>query len=82
MLMVSTVPVAAENDQASPIRIQYGFDIQDYQWKEYDDHDAKLVDETGYLYGLTCDVDSSRKNLGWRGGISLFGGEVDYEGVT
>jgi hypothetical protein len=80
--LVSTVSVAAENDPASPIQVQYGFEIQDYQWKEFDDSNNKLVDETGYLYGLSCDLDSGRETLGWRGGISLFGGEVDYEGLT
>lgn len=82
MTLVSPVLLAAENSQAPMRQIQYGIDIQNYQWEEFDDNNFKLVEETGYLYGLTCDVDSGRETLSWRGGISLFGGEVDYDGVT
>jgi hypothetical protein len=82
MMLVSPVLVPAENTQNPARRIVYGVEIQDYEWSEFDDNNFKLVEETGYLYGLTCDVDSRRETLGWRGGISLFGGEVDYDGVT
>jgi hypothetical protein len=82
MMLISTGTLAAENDQASLIQVQTSFEIQDYEWSEFDGNDVKLVEETGYLYGLNFDVDTRRETLGWRGGISLFGGEVDYDGVT
>jgi hypothetical protein len=82
LIMSAAGQVAAESNPNPQRRVQFGMEIQDYQWKEFDDNNIKLVDETGYLYGLTCDFDSGRDILGWRSGISLFGGEVDYEGVT
>jgi hypothetical protein len=82
LMRVSIAPASAEMNPASPAQVQYGFEIQDYKWSEFDDRNVMLVEETGYLYGVTCNVDSGRKPLGWRGGISLFGGEVDYDGLT
>jgi len=82
LLFVFTSVVAAESDEKPLRRVECGLMLQDYEWSEFDDNNFKFVEESGYLYGLTCDVDSMRNILGFRGGITLFTGEVDYDGHT
>jgi hypothetical protein len=63
-------------------RVDFGIQIQDYKWKEYADNGNQLLAETGNFYGLTCDLESTKNIVGWRSGMNLFFGEVDYSGRT
>lgn len=63
-------------------RVDFGIQVQDYKWKEYADNGNKLLEETGNLYGLTCNFESTKNIIGWRSGINIFLGEVDYNGRT
>ena len=40
------------------------------------------MEETGNLYGLTCEIESTKNIIGWRNGINFFIGQVDYDGRT
>ena len=82
-LMLGAVDSAAvENDTRTGPQIGYSIEVQDYTWKEFDESGSKLLEESGYLYGAAFDFDSRRNILGWRTGITLFSGQVDYEGLT
>ncbi len=71
-----------ENPSKNKLRINLGVSIQDYKWAEYADNGNKLLEETGNLYGLTCDVESKKNVINWRNGIHFFIGQVDYDGQT
>ncbi len=85
IIFVALIPlhaIGSETVSEKLRRVDFGIQVQDYKWKEYADDGNKLLEETGNLYGLTCDFESTKKNLGWRSGINLFLGEVDYNGRT
>ena len=70
----------ADTNEQPVQRMDYGFEVQRYTWEEFNIDNSRLLEEKGYLYGLTCDYDSGRNILGWRSGGSLFLGQVDYDG--
>ena len=72
----------AENGSAYLSRVDFGVWVQDYKWAEYADNGNKLLEETGNLYGVTCNIESTKNIIGWRSGIDLFIGQVDYDGQT
>ena len=72
----------AETDQKPELRIDVGVWIQDYKWTEYADNGNKLLEEAGNLYGVTCDIESTKNIIGWRSGIDFFIGQVEYDGQT
>ena len=63
-------------------RIDLGISIQDYKWAEYSEDGSKLLEETGFRYTLAFDFESLNKYVGWRNGVNLFLGQVDYKGQT
>ncbi len=82
IILIFLYPAAGETGAPQTRRMQYSLDIQDFSWSEYDDQGFKLLEESGYLYGFSADLEDCRRFLGWRTGVSFFGGEVDYDGVT
>ena len=72
----------AETSQKPDRRLDVGIWIHDYKWTEYADNGNKLLEEAGNLYGVTCDMESTKNIVGWRSGINLFFGQVDYDGQT
>jgi hypothetical protein len=74
--------MGAENSSKNKLRVDIGVLIQDYKWAEYTDNRNKVLEETGNLYGLTCDIESTKNMIGWRTGIDFFIGQVDYDGRT
>jgi len=85
VLCVFFIPVngiGAENGSAHLSRVDLGIQIQDYKWKEYADAGHDVLEETGNLYGFICDIESTKNIVGWRSGINLFFGEVEYDGRT
>lgn len=73
---------AAETGSVHNRRLDLGVWIQDYKWAEYGDDGSRLLEETGPLFGVSADYASGGRQIGWRGGVRLFGGEVDYDGRT
>jgi hypothetical protein len=63
-------------------RVDFGVQVQDYKWAEYADDGNKLLEETGNLFGLTCNIESAKNFIDWRTGMIFFLGEVDYKGRT
>lgn len=74
---------AAQGAVYSPAyRVDTGIEIMRFNWSEYLDDGFTLLSETGWLFGLTYDLESTAENLGWRHGAGLFFGRVDYDGHT
>ncbi|MGB9499606.1 MAG: hypothetical protein ACKVE4_07605 [Dissulfuribacterales bacterium] len=84
MLVSSCISGAASGQNAEQKkhyrRIDLGISIQDYKWAEYSEDGSKLLEETGFRYTLAFDFESLNKYVGWRNGVNLFLGQVDYKG--
>jgi len=81
-LVIPLHSIGEESPSEDERRVDFGLWIQDYKWAEYADDGNKLLEETGNLYGLACDIESTKNIVGWRSGVNLFFGEVDYDGRT
>ncbi len=69
-------------DHSPAYRVDTGMEVIRFNWSEYLDNGFELVSETGWLIGLTYDLESTAERLGWRHGAGLFFGRVDYDGHT
>ncbi|MBC2716751.1 MAG: hypothetical protein HF978_15715 [Desulfobacteraceae bacterium] len=81
-LLIPLHSIGAESPSEDDQRVDFGVYIQDYKWAEYADDGNKLLEETGNLYGVACDFESTKNIVGWRNGINFFIGQVDYDGRT
>ncbi len=81
-LVIPLHSIGAESPLEDERRVDFGLWIRDYKWAEYADDGNKLLEETGNFYGLACDIESTKNIVGWRSGVNLFFGEVDYTGRT
>jgi hypothetical protein len=81
-ILIPVNGIGAESPLKDDRRIDFGIQVQDFKWAEYADNGNKLLEETGNLYGLTCDFESIKKFIGWRSSINFFFGEVEYDGQT
>ena len=78
-------PAGAERPLENNRRLNFGLLLQDYKWAEYADNGNKLLEESGNIYSLAFDFESEKmmiNMIGWRSGVNLFFGEVDYDGQT
>ncbi len=82
IVLLPLIAVGAEPSQKSDFRADFGILIHDYKWAEYADDGPELLEETGNLYGLSCDIESLKNRIGWRMGGNFFLGQVDYKGQT
>ncbi len=85
ILLVVLIPlhsIGAESLSEDKRRVDFGLQVQDYKWAEYDYHGNKLLEESGNRYGLTCDFEFIKNIISWRFGGNFFLGEVDYDGQT
>lgn len=69
-------------DRWPAYRMDTGMEVIRFDWAEYLDDGFKLLAETGWLLGLTYDLESTAESLGWRHGSGVFFGRVDYDGHT
>jgi hypothetical protein len=69
-------------DHLPAYRVDAGMELIRFNWSEYLDDGFELLTETGWLVGLSYDLESTAKSLGWRHGAGLFFGRVDYDGHT
>lgn len=69
-------------DHLPAYRVDAGMELIRFNWSEYLDDDFELLTETGWLVGMSYDLESTAERLGWRHGAGLFFGRVDYDGHT
>ncbi len=82
-VFASLMPAAAEPETPEwTTRIELGPSVQYFNWEEFSDAGLKLVEENGLRYALCVDADSRKGHYGWRGGLQVFAGEVNYKGYT
>jgi len=81
-MLIPANGIGAEKPSENTRRVDFGIWVQDNKWSEYTDDGNKLLEETGNLYGLTCDIASTENIVGWRSSINFFLGEMEYDGRT
>lgn len=69
-------------DHRPAYRVDAGMELIRFNWSEYLDDGFELLTETGWLVGLSYDLESTAEYLGWRHGAGIFFGRVDYGGRT
>jgi hypothetical protein len=69
-------------DHRPVYRVDAGMELIRFNWSEYLDDGFELLTETGWLVGLSYDLESTADRLGWRHGAGIFFGRVDYDGRT
>ena len=80
---LTSIPAAAESiSKPALYQSDWGVAFQHFRWAEYGEDDIRLLEETGFLYGLTQELAYRKGVFGWRQGAGLFLGEVDYDGYT
>ena len=82
MLGMCGTGAGAENPGSWVRRAELGVAVQDFKWAEYGDRGNRVLEETGNLFGVFCDVESRERQIGWRCGGHFFFGQVDYDGQT
>lgn len=81
-LLMPAPGFAEANSESDRYQSDLGVTLQHFKWSEYNDNGVQLVEETGFLYGLSQELAYRQGIFGWRQGAAIFFGEVDYEGYT
>jgi len=80
----SIVEVKEASDSKTVATQQRWFDVsfrlQQFTWQEYSDNGARLLKESGMLYGISTGEREVKKNFGMRSRSTVFFGKVDYDG--
>jgi hypothetical protein len=77
----ASAALGAGGSQKATMRL-YG-KVESYQWKEFDDHDNKLLKESGPLFGFGGTINLPVKSsLHLEGLAEVLFGSVDYDGQT
>ncbi|MFH0953784.1 MAG: hypothetical protein V1873_05605 [Verrucomicrobiota bacterium] len=72
----------ATNKPSQAVLGLYG-KVESFQWKEYDDNDHELLEESGPIFGLGGFIDIPvERSVRAEGLAELFFGSVDYDGQT
>ena len=82
LLGMGSTGAGAETPGSWARRADLGVAVQDFKWAEYGDRGNKVLEETGNLFGVFCDIESRERQIGWRCGGNFFFGQVDYDGQT
>jgi hypothetical protein len=57
--------------------------VSNFSWKEFNDDGSRILEESGMLYGIGCSYWWKAKGpLTLQPGAEVFGGRVDYAGMT
>lgn len=82
LMLLAGVAQAKETDAAPAIGGSLAVGAMHFQFEEFDADDRRLVEESGWLPGVTAALGwhGSRFSLG--GALAYYSGEIDYDGQT
>ena len=82
LTLLSTVSLAADQSDFDGFTGSIGVGLMNFDLKEFNRQDDKLVQESGWLPGIDAAVSAEINQLQARIRASYYSGDVDYDGQT